>query len=158
MVAGGCFWGVEYLLGQLNGVSKAISGYAGGSTDNPSYREVCTGQTGHVEVVYLEFDPAQISYRDLLIHFFKLHDPTQADGQGVDIGSQYLSKIFTYSPQQEEVAHALKNEIEMKKIFSKPLATEILPAPVFWPAEEYHQKYFHKNTGYICHYYRDWEL
>jgi peptide-methionine (S)-S-oxide reductase len=146
-LGGGCFWCLEAALKLLDGVAAVTSGYCGGRTTNPSYREVCSGDTGHVEVVKVEFDPAVIDYRTLLTAFFAIHDPTTPDRQGNDVGSQYRSAIFFHSPAQEAVAHRLIAELDAARIWPDPIVTAVLPAPTFWPAEEYHQNYFAHNPS-----------
>lgn len=146
--AAGCFWGVEAAFRQLPGVVDAVSGYIGGQTDAPSYRDVCSGQTGHAEAVEVTFDPERISYDQLLDAFWKLHDPTQVNRQGPDVGTQYRSAIFTHSPEQAAAAAASRDRIA--QAFNRPIATQILPAPAFWRAEDYHQKYFERH-GVACH-------
>lgn len=144
-LGGGCFWCVEGALTQLQGVARCISGYAGGATQNPDYRAICTGRTGHAEVVEVHFDPAQIDYRTLLEAFFAIHDPTTLNRQGNDSGTQYRSVIFTHSTEQENIAHALIAELNAAKTWSDPIVTAVLPAPTFWPAEDYHQNYLATN-------------
>ena len=145
----GCFWGVEDAFRQVPGVIEAISGYAGGDVVKPSYREVCTGRTGHAEVVEVTFDPDQVTYDRLLDVFWQIHDPTTLNRQGPDVGTQYRSAIFTHSPEQEKAALASKEEIQQSS--SKPVVTQIRPAPAFYAAEEYHQRYFEKNGMQGCH-------
>ncbi len=145
-LGGGCFWCIEAALQQLKGVSKVVSGYAGGQAANPSYEAVCTGRTGHAEVVQATFDPAAIPYRTLLQAFFSVHDPTTKDRQGADVGTQYRSVVFTHSPQQAATAKALIEELQ-RDVFDKPIVTEVLPAPAFHPAEGYHQNYYNDNPG-----------
>ena len=142
---GGCFWCVEAALLQLEGVKSAVSGYAGGNLDNPSYEDICAGRSGHAEVVRFEFNPAQIDYRTLLTAFFTAHDPTTRNRQGNDVGPQYRSVIFTHSEQQATTAHDLIAELNGQHIWPAPIVTEVLPAPTFWPAETYHQNYFANN-------------
>ena len=144
-LGGGCFWCVEAALAQLQGVLRVVSGYAGGHTTAPDYRSVCSERTGHAEVVQVEFDPATIDYRLLLQAFFAVHDPTTPNRQGNDVGTQYRSVIFFHDPEQERIAKALIAELEAQKIWSGPIVTQLLPAPTFWPAEDYHQDYFAKN-------------
>jgi peptide-methionine (S)-S-oxide reductase len=144
-LGGGCFWCLEAALGQLDGIASIVSGYAGGQVDQPDYRQVCGGDTGHAEVVRVEFDPAAIDYRTLLTAFFAIHDPTTRDRQGHDVGSQYRSVIFTHSPRQERIARDLIAELERRRIWPDPIVTAVLPAPTFWPAEDYHQRYFAQN-------------
>jgi peptide-methionine (S)-S-oxide reductase len=146
--AAGCFWGAEAAFLQLPGVVDAVSGYIGGHTVNPTYREVCSDATGHAEAVEVRFDPSTIRYDQLLDAFWKLHDPTQSNGQGPDVGTQYRSAIFTYSPEQERAATASRERAQAS--FTRPIATQILPAPQFYRAEDYHQRYFAKH-GVACH-------
>lgn len=141
----GCFWGVQQLFDRLDGVVKTEVGYMGGRTDQPTYREVCTDTTGHAEVVHIEFTPDVISYEALVDYFWRLHDPTQLNRQGVDEGSQYRSVIFTHNDDQIRKARESKEQISASGRFDKPVVTEIVPAGRFWPAEEYHQKYFAKR-------------
>jgi peptide-methionine (S)-S-oxide reductase len=143
--AAGCFWGIESAFRAVPGVLSATSGYIGGHTDNPTYQQVCTGRTGHAEAVEVEFDPAKTSFALLLQKFFSIHDPTQVDRQGPDIGSQYRTAVFTHSPEQAEEAKAAKAQLDRSGIFRKPIATEIVPAGTFWRAEEYHQRYDEKH-------------
>lgn len=149
-LAGGCFWCLEAVYEQLKGVEKSVSGYAGGSKDNPTYEEVCTGRTGHAEVVQLTFDPAQISYRDLLNVFFTIHDPTTLNRQGADVGTQYRSAIFYHTPEQKAVAEAVIRDLEAQQLWSNPIVTQIAPLGDWYPAEAYHQGYYraHPNQGY----------
>lgn len=147
--AAGCFWGVEAAFRQVPGVIDAVSGYTGGKTENPTYRDVCGHGTGHAEAVEVTFDPARVSYEQLLNVFWQIHDPTQVNRQGPDVGDQYRSEIFTHGDEQERAAIASR-EAEQKN-HGKPIATKIEPAPRFWRAEEYHQRYFEKNGGAACH-------
>jgi methionine-S-sulfoxide reductase len=149
--AGGCFWGVEAYFKRVKGVVRATSGYTGGTTTSPSYEQVCTGRTGHAESVRVEYDPQVVSFGRLLYHFWKIHDPTQVDRQGNDLGSQYRSAIFTHSDEQRAVAEQSKAELESSGRYRKPIATVIEPAQEFWPAEAYHQDYLTKNPGGYCH-------
>lgn len=147
--AAGCFWGVEAAFRQVPGVLEAVSGYTGGRTANPTYREVCSDRTGHAEAVEVTFDPARVSYEKLLDIFWQIHDPTTLNRQGPDVGSQYRSAIFTHDAQQREAAQrSLQNE---QPKHQRPVVTEVADAPVFYPAEEYHQRYFEKNGGAACH-------
>jgi peptide methionine sulfoxide reductase msrA/msrB len=148
--AAGCFWGVEYKLRQIPGVLSTVVGYTGGKTADPNYEDVCTDQTGHAEAVRLTFDPAKISYEELVRQFFGLHDPTQVNRQGPDRGTQYRSAIFYHGQKQKRTAGKVMAELEASGRFKAPLATELVPAAAFYPAEEYHQKYFEKN-GIVCH-------
>jgi peptide-methionine (S)-S-oxide reductase len=147
----GCFWGVEMSFRRIDGVTGTEVGYAGGHTENPSYQEVCSHATGHAEVVQVEFDPARVSYEELLDAFFEMHDPTQVNRQGPDVGDQYRSVIFTHSDEQRRAAEARKAELEASGRFPRPVATAIEPAPTFWRAEEYHQQYMEKNRAARCH-------
>lgn len=144
-LGGGCFWCIEAALKQLAGVVEAVSGYTGGSTDNPDYASVCNGNTGHIEVVQFTFDPALIDYRTLLLAFFTAHDPTTLDRQGNDVGTQYRSAIFTHTPEQDRIARQVVRELEAEKAWPAPIVTQILPVPHFWPAEAYHQDYLLNN-------------
>lgn len=141
----GCFWCTEAVFQRLKGVSKVVSGYTGGTTKNPTYKEICTGETGHAEVVQVTFDPKVISYPELLEVFWRSHDPTTLNRQGADSGTQYRSVIFTHSDAQKEAATAYKKKIDAAKVFDKPVVTEITPAVKFYPAEDYHQNYFNTN-------------
>jgi len=153
--AGGCFWGVEYLLEQTPGVLRATSGYSGGTVDNPTYEQVSSGTTGHAEAVQVIYDPEIISYQELLDIFWRLHDPTQKNRQGPDVGTQYRSAIFYTSEEQKRIAEQSKKEFDEKKIFSKSAVTEIIPFETFWEAESYHQNYVENHPGYVCHALRE---
>lgn len=142
---GGCFWCVEAVFLELAGVEKVESGYAGGSVHNPTYRQVCSGTTGHAEVVQITFDPSVISYRDLLQVFFTVHDPTTLNRQGADVGTQYRSVVFYHSPEQQQTAEQVMREIEATGVWPGPIVTQLEPAPVFYPAEDYHQDYYAQN-------------
>jgi len=146
-LGGGCFWCLDAVYRQLRGVENVESGYAGGTKANPTYREVCGGQTGHAEVVQITFDPSKISYRDLLDVFFTIHDPTTKDRQGGDIGPQYRSIILTHTAEQERVAREAIAEVEAEKIWDDPIVTEVERLTKFYPAERYHQDYFANNEG-----------
>jgi peptide-methionine (S)-S-oxide reductase len=148
----GCFWGVEDFFRQVPGVSAAVSGYAGGASERPTYKQVCQGDTNHAEVVEVTFDPAQVSYGALVDLFFKMHNPTQKNRQGPDFGTQYRSVIFTHGPDQARVAAERLAIAGVKALgrYRQPIVTQIEPAPTFWPAEEYHQRYSEKNGGH-CH-------
>lgn len=146
-IGGGCFWCLDAVYRQLRGVEKVVSGYAGGTVPNPSYREVCGGRTGHAEVVQITFDPMEVSYRDLLDVFFTIHDPTTKDRQGADIGPQYRSIILTHSDEQARVAREAITEITAEKLWDDPIVTEVVPLTTFYPAEAYHQDYFANNPG-----------
>jgi peptide-methionine (S)-S-oxide reductase len=146
-LAGGCFWCIEAVFVELNGVSKVVSGYSGGKTRNPSYREVCSGVSGHAEVAQVTFDPEVLSFADLLRVFFTIHDPTTLNRQGNDVGSQYRSAVFTHSDEQKEIAEAVIAEIEAAGVWSNPIVTEVTPIPDFYAAEDYHQDYYQNNSG-----------
>ncbi len=148
--AAGCFWGIEHAFRQAPGVIDAVSGYTGGHKDNPTYKEVCRTGTGHAEAVEVTFDPAKTSYEDLLNVFWKIHDPTQLNRQGPDIGAQYRSAIFYHGEEQKRIAEASKEKQKGKGFFAKKIVTEIAPASAFWPAEEYHQRYVEKHGGGHC--------
>ena len=143
--AGGCFWCLEAPFGSLQGVKGVVSGYMGGHTLNPDYKQVCTGETGHAEVIRIHFDPSEISYRDLLQIFFALHDPTTRNRQGNDIGTQYRSAVFYHSDAQRVIAQKVISELTSQGVWSSPATTEVVPAETFYPAEEYHQHYFERN-------------
>lgn len=147
----GCFWGVEHSFRQVDGVVDAAVGYAGGHTEHPTYREVCTGTTGHTEAVQLTFDPSRVGYEELLDVFWQLHDPTQVDRQGPDVGSQYRSVIFVHNPRQETAARRSRAALDSKGSLPRPVATVISPAGRFWPAEDYHQQYIAKRGIASCH-------
>lgn len=148
----GCFWGVEAAFAALPGVSATAAGYEGGALDQPTYRDVCTDQTGHAEVVELEFDPEKTSYEKLLDAFFSLHDPTTMNRQGPDWGTQYRSVIFYHSPEQEAAARAKIAELSSQGRFKpKRIVTQVAPAQTFWRAEEYHQRYLEKRGQASCH-------
>lgn len=149
--AAGCFWGVEAKFRMIPGVVDAVVGYSNGHTKNPTYKDVCTDETGHAEVVQVTFDPAQISYEKLLEAFWMLHDPTQMNRQGPDSGTQYRSAIFIHSPEQEAAAKKSKAALEASGKFRRPIATEITPAGTFYRAEEYHQRYLEKRGAASCH-------
>jgi len=146
----GCFWGVQYDFDQVNGVVRTTAGYMGGSKENPTYEEVCSNTTGHAEVVHLEFDENIVTYEELLNVFWKMHDPTQKNRQGVDIGLQYRSVIFYHTAEQKKKAEESKQKLEESEVFKKPIATQIEKASIFYPAEEYHQEYFKKNGVTGC--------
>ncbi|HEY9785562.1 MAG TPA: peptide-methionine (S)-S-oxide reductase MsrA [Candidatus Obscuribacterales bacterium] len=151
MFAAGCFWGVEEAFRKLKGVSSTAVGYSGGSLDNPSYEDVCSDQTGHAEVVYVEFDPSALTYEELVEFFFTIHDPTTLNRQGPDVGTQYRSAIFFYTPEQKETAQAVKEKLDKSGNFKRPIVTEVHPAAQFWRAEEYHQRYLQKRGVDVCH-------
>ncbi len=144
-LGGGCFWCLEPVVMRLRGVTRVVSGYAGGSVSNPSYEAVCSGRTGHAEVIQVTFDPAEISYRELLEVFFAFHDPTTLNRQGPDSGTQYRSIIATHSPAQEATARAMIAELDAEQLFDGKIVTEVTPLATFWPAERYHQEYFERN-------------
>jgi peptide-methionine (S)-S-oxide reductase len=146
-LAGGCFWCLDAVFRGLKGVEQVVSGYAGGTVPNPSYEAVCTGRTGHAEVVQVTFDPAVLSYRDLVEVFFGIHDPTTLNRQGADAGTQYRSAIYYHSPEQEQTAREVIAALERDQVFDAPIVTEVAPASEFYPAEEYHQDYFRRNPG-----------
>lgn len=141
----GCFWGVESVFRAVKGVNEVISGYAGGHIKNPAYRDVCSGETGHAEVVQVQYDPAQVDYDELLEVFWNCHNPTTRNRQGPDVGTQYRSAIFFYTPGQEIAAKASREKLQQSGRWREPIVTEILPASEFYPAEEYHQHYFEKR-------------
>jgi len=147
----GCFWGVEARFQQEPGVVETAVGYEGGTVANPSYQDVCTDRTGHAEVVELTFDPQKVTYNHLLDLFFELHDPTQVNRQGPDWGTQYRTAIFYHSPEQEKAAHEAIARLEASHRYTKPIATQVVPASSFWRAEEYHQKYLEKRGAVSCH-------
>lgn len=149
--AAGCFWGVEATFRQIPGVSSTRVGYTGGEFKNPTYKEVCTDRTGHAEAVEVEYDPAKVSYNDLLNVFWENHDPTQLNRQGPDFGTQYRSAIFYDSAEQERAARASKQELEKSHRFSRPIVTQIVPATTFYEAEDYHQQYLEKRGLASCH-------
>jgi peptide-methionine (S)-S-oxide reductase len=146
-LAGGCFWCLETVFNRLRGVQSAVSGYMGGHTTNPTYQDICNGDTGHAEVVQVTFDPDVISYRDLLEVFFTLHDPTQLNRQGNDVGTQYRSAIFWHTPEQKREAEAVIAELTAAHQFAVPIVTAVVEAETFYPAEDYHQGYFEKNPS-----------
>jgi peptide-methionine (S)-S-oxide reductase len=147
----GCFWGVEHAFRQVKGVISAKVGYLGGTFKNPTYHDVCTGATGHAEVVQIEFDPSQVAYEQLLDVFWNIHNPTTLNSQGPDIGTQYRSAIFYHGPAQEAAARASKAKLETSGRFKKPIVTEVTPASEFYVAEEYHQQYLEKRGMKSCH-------
>lgn len=149
--AAGCFWGVEAAFRRLPGVKNTTVGYTGGAWDNPTYEQVCSDRTGHAEAVRVEFDPARISYEQLLKTFWEIHDPTQVNRQGPDLGSQYRSAIFYHNEQQQRLAETSKRQLGESGRYQRPIATEIVPATTFWPAEEYHQQYLEKRGSASCH-------
>ncbi len=148
--AAGCFWGVEAAFRQVPGVVSTTVGYTGGTRDNPSYRQVCTGRTGHAEAVQVVYDPQRLSYDDLLSVFWDNHDPTTANRQGPDIGTQYRSAVFVHDDEQLRSATRSKDEVDASGRFRRPVVTEIVPASTFWPAEDYHQQYLEKRGLSTC--------
>ncbi|PIT84781.1 peptide-methionine (S)-S-oxide reductase [Candidatus Micrarchaeota archaeon CG10_big_fil_rev_8_21_14_0_10_45_29] len=148
--AAGCFWGVQAYFDKLEGVSKTAVGYTGGRTENPTYEKVCSRSTGHAEAIEIEFDEKKISYRQLLSHFFKMHDPTQKNRQGPDAGDNYRSAIFYHGASQKKQAEEMIKELNASKKYSKQIATTLEKASVFWKAEGYHQKYYKKHNV-SCH-------
>jgi methionine-S-sulfoxide reductase len=148
--AAGCFWGVEQRFAALPGVISTEVGYTGGTTADPSYEQVCSHTTGHAEAVRLDYDPDRISYEELLAAFFGMHDPTQLNRQGPDVGDQYRSAVFFHTPEQETSARAAVEQLTDSGVFKRPIVTQIVAAPEWWRAEEYHQKYFEKHAGFSC--------
>jgi peptide-methionine (S)-S-oxide reductase len=147
VLGGGCFWCLEAVFDRLRGVQRVESGYAGGSGANPTYEDVCSGRTGHAEVVRVSFDPAVLSFRDLLKVFFAIHDPTTKDRQGNDVGTQYRSVIFPQSAEQRADAQSVIAELTRGKLWDDPIVTEVAAEAPFYPAEKYHQEYFDRNRG-----------
>ena len=160
LLAGGCFWGMEDLIRKLPGVIDTDVGYTGGDLDNPTYKDVKTGRTGHAEAIRIVFDPAKISYRKILAFFFQIHDPTTRGRQGNDIGSQYRSAIFYDSPEQKTAAEDMIARVEASGKWPGKVVTEVVPAKAFWVAEDYHQDYLENlPNGYTCHFVRpEWIL
>jgi methionine-S-sulfoxide reductase len=155
-LAGGCFWGVEELIRKLPGVVDTTVGYTGGTFANPTYEDMKTGRTGHAESLQVVFDPEKISYEEILRYFFRLHDPTTANRQGNDTGTQYRSAIFVHDAKQRETAERVKGEVDASGKWKKPVVTEIVEASTFWTAEGYHQDYLQRYpNGYTCHWVRD---
>jgi peptide-methionine (S)-S-oxide reductase len=152
--AGGCFWGMEFAYQNVPGVTKVESGFMGGKVDNPSYKQICIGNTNHAEVVHFEFDPGKVSYRKLVEYFFKIHDPTTVNRQGPDVGTQYRSAIFVHDSTQEKIAKDVIAQLTQDKKFRRPIVTEVVAAEAFWKAEDYHQDYFNKHPerAAACHY------
>ena len=146
-LGGGCFWCLEAVFKDMRGVERVESGYTGGHVPNPSYYDVCSGQTGHAEVVQVTFDPNQVSFKEILQVFFTIHDPTTLNRQGADTGTQYRSAIFTHSPQQAEIANQTIAELTAEQIWDSPIVTEVTPLTDYYPAEEYHQDYFERNPN-----------
>lgn len=151
--SGGCFWGVEALFQEMDGVVDTTVGYTGGHTENPTYRDICSHGTGHAEAVEVVYDPSKVTYEELCAYFWRLHDPTTKNRQGPDIGDQYRSAIFYLTPEQKTAAE--KAKIEAQKKWKKSIVTEIVAATTFYPAEEHHQDYFRKHGGHGCHYLRE---
>lgn len=149
--AAGCFWGIEAAFQRIPGVIDAAVGYSGGHTENPTYKDVCTDETGHAEVVQVTFDPAKLSYEKLLDAFWEMHDPTQVNRQGPDFGSQYRTAIFFHSPEQKAAAEKSKAALQASGKYRKPIATEITAASTFYRAEDYHQRYLEKRGAASCH-------
>ena len=149
-LGGGCFWCTEAVFQRISGVHSVVSGYAGGQVPSPTYEQVCTGRTGHAEAIRIEFDPQVISYAEILEVFFKTHDPTTRNRQGADVGTQYRSVIFYHGREQKEIAQRVIAELEAAEIYENPIVTELSPAPIFYPAERYHQNYYADNphNGY----------
>ena len=148
--AAGCFWGVQARFDELPGVTSTEVGYTGGTTEHPTYRQVCSHTTGHAEAVRVEFDPETISYQELLAHFFSMHDPTQWMRQGPDVGDQYRSAVFFHDREQEKAALTAIEQLTEGRVFTRPVVTQVVPAAPWWPAEEYHQKYFQKHGRHGC--------
>ena len=146
----GCFWGVEDFFLQVPGVKDAVSGYAGGTVDHPTYKQVCSDRTGHAEVVEVTFDPAEVSYASLVDLFFRMHNPTQLNRQGPDFGTQYRSVIFTHGAEQARIARERLAAAQASGKWKSPIVTQVAPAPAFWKAEDYHQRYLRKHGG-SCH-------
>lgn len=151
MFGAGCFWGVEAAFRQVKGVQSTAVGYAGGHTENPTYREVCSDTTGHAEVVWVDFDPSEVSYEELLDVFWNCHNPTTPNRQGPDVGSQYRSAIFYTNDEQRRFAEASKQRLAASEKYGKPIVTEITAAPPFYRAEDYHQQYLEKRGQSSCH-------
>jgi peptide-methionine (S)-S-oxide reductase len=145
-LAGGCFWCLEAVYDDMQGIRSVVSGYTGGRVDNPTYEQICTGTTGHAEVVQVTYDPAQLSFRDLLEVFFTIHDPTTLNRQGGDVGTQYRSAIFYHNEAQKETAESLIAELEAAKVWDNPIVTEVTALETFYPAEDYHQDYYENNA------------
>ncbi len=147
--AAGCFWGVQYYFDQVPGVTETVAGYTGGHAKDPTYEEVCAGQTGHAEAVLVSYHPDKVSFKQLLRHFFRLHDPTQVNRQGPDIGPQYRSAVFCSTPEQRQLARQAKSELNESS--KRPIATQIRPLMEFWTAEDYHQKFTQRTGRGMCH-------
>jgi len=156
MLGAGCFWGVEHILKKIEGITNTTVGYSGGTVADPTYPLVCTGNTGHAEVVLVEFDPSVISYEKVLDVFFRLHDPTTLNRQHGDIGTQYRSVIFYYDDEQKKIAEEMIKEVDASHVFKSPVVTQVVAAGPFYSAEDYHQDYLVKNPdGYMCHILRN---
>jgi peptide-methionine (S)-S-oxide reductase len=154
---GGCFWGMQkWFKKEFPKLKSTTVGYAGGTKENPTYKEVCKGNTGHAEALQVEYDPKEVSYRDLVYFFFRIHDPTTPNRQGNDIGPQYRSVIFYHTKEQEQIAKEVKLEIEKLGKWKNPIVTEIVPATTFYRAEDYHQDYLEKNPGGYCNHKKYW--
>jgi peptide-methionine (S)-S-oxide reductase len=150
---GGCFWCTEAVFQNLKGVSKVVSGYMGGHKENPSYDDICTGESGHAEIIQIDYDPGQISFEDLLLVFFKTHDPTTLNRQGNDVGTQYRSVVFYENQEQKIAAENMIDQLDKEMIFESPIITEVTPISKFYEAEDYHQNYFNNNAnkGYCAY-------
>jgi len=144
-LAGGCFWYIEAVLREVDGVENVVSGYTGGTTVNPTYEQVCTNKTGHAEAVQVSFNPSKVSYREILEIFFSIHDPTTLNRQGADVGTQYRSAIFYHNEQQKRVAEELTGELSKTNIWKRPIVTQVIPLDTFYPAEDYHREYFSRH-------------
>ena len=144
-LAGGCFWCIEAVFREVEGVENVVSGYTGGATINPTYEQVCTGKTGHAEAVQVSFNPYKISYREILEIFFSVHDPTTPNRQGADVGTQYRSAIFYHNAQQKDIAEELIGELNKAHLWKKPIVTQIIPLDLFYPSEDYHREYFSRH-------------
>lgn len=147
--AAGCFWGVQYYFDQIPGVTKTTAGYTGGHTENPTYEDVCTHTTGHAEAVELEFDEEQVSYETLVRQFFRMHNPTQLNRQGPDVGDSYRTALFYFDENQRQIAEQVRDEVQ--SVFDQPIVTQIVPAATFYVAEEYHQKFAERTGRGMCH-------
>ncbi len=145
-LGGGCFWCLEAVYDELQGVERVVSGYAGGHVTNPTYQQICGGRTGHAEVVQVTFDPAQVAFRDILLVFFQIHNPTTPNRQGADVGPQYRSIILYHNDAQKQVAEEVIAELTAERVWDRPIVTEVEPFEVFYSAEEYHQDYYKNNT------------
>ena len=146
-LGGGCFWCLDAVYRDLEGVEQVVSGYTGGARPNPTYQQVCSGATGHAEVVQLTFDPEVVSFREILEIFFTIHDPTTLNRQGADVGTQYRSAIFYHTPEQQATAEAVIQSLDEAGLWGQPIVTEVAPLDSFYPAEDYHQDYYRQNTG-----------